>query len=204
MKKTKVLLDFIRFSIPLKIVKGRNVVAGMTGNAKFPTPDVATAEITAATDTLENSYVTARNGRPEDTARMRQDERDWDKLMRKEAIYVDRIADGDEATILSSGFNITKQPTPALRPEFSVQSVKMQGAVMFRRKAYPGAKAYLWQYYIGGLPQNDSEWLFAGASGNATYLMKGLNSVTKYGFRVAPVMAQGVGAFCDPIMHTVA
>ena len=204
MKKVKVLLDFIRFSIPIKIVKGRNIVVGLTGNTKFPTPDVALTVITEATDTLENSYIAAQSGRPEDTAKMHQDEKAWDILMRKEAQYVDRIADGDEAAILSSGFNITKQPTPALRPEFGVHAGRIPGSVLLRRKAFPGAKAYLWQYCIGAFPLSDSEWLYGGASGNATFLFSGLNSATKYGFRVAPVLAQGTSAFCDPIMHVVA
>ncbi|MCX6236103.1 MAG: hypothetical protein NTY07_00870 [Bacteroidia bacterium] len=204
MKKVKVLLDFIRLSIPLKIIKGRNIEAGLTGNARFSTPDVTIPALKAATDALEDSYVLAQNRNPEDTATMHQNEKAWDKLMRKEALYVDRIADGDEAAILSTGFNISRQPTPALRPEFSVQAGEMRGSVLLKRKAYPGARAYLWQYCVGVLPENDSDWIYAGASGMSSFVIQGLNSVTKYWFRVAPIMAQGTSAFCDPIMFTVA
>lgn len=204
MKKVKVLFDFVRPSVPLKLIKGRNVVNGLTGNTLFPTPDVALTLITDATDTLESSFAVAQNGRPEDTAKMHKDELAWEKLMRKEALYVERIADGDEAAILSSGFSISKQPTPALRPEFSVQAGELPGTVRLKRKAYPDARAYLWQYCIGAIPTNDSEWLYAGASGVAVYVVSGLNSTIKYGFRVAPIMAHGTSAFCEPIMHTVA
>jgi len=204
MKKVKVLLDFIRPSVPVKIVNGRNVVNGLTGNPLFTTPDVAVTLITDATDLLESSYAVAQTGRPEDTAKMHKNELAWEKLMRKEAMYVDRIADGDEATILSSGFSISHQPTPPLRPEFSVKAGELPGSVMLRRKAYPGAAAYLWQKCIGAIPVNDSDWLYAGASGNANYLVLGLNSLTKYGFRVAPIMSESTSAFCDPILFTVA
>jgi hypothetical protein len=35
-------------------------------------------------------------------------------------------------------------------------------------------------------------------------LVLGLNSLTKYGFRVAPIMSESTSAFCDPILFTVA
>ena len=138
MKKVKVLLDFVRPSVPVKLVKGRNVVNGLTGNPSFPTPDVELTLITDATDLLESSFAVARNGRPEETAKMHKDELAWEKLMRKEALYVERTADGDEAAILSSGFSISHQPAPALRPEFSLKAGKLPGTVKLRRKAYPG------------------------------------------------------------------
>ena len=138
MKKVKVLLDFIRPSVPVKLVKGRNVVNGLTGNPSFPTPDVELTLITDATDLLESSFAVAQNGRPEDTAKMHKNELAWEKLMRKEALYVERTADGDEAAILSSGFSISHQPAPALRPEFSLKAGKLPGTVILRRKAYPG------------------------------------------------------------------
>ena len=139
MKKVKVLLDFIRPSVPVKIVKGRNVVNGLTGNPLFPTPDVAVTSITDATDLLESSFAVAQNGRPEDTAKMHKNELVWEKRMRKEALlYVERIAENDEEAILSSGFSISHQPASALRPEFSLKAGKLPGTVKLRRKAYPG------------------------------------------------------------------
>jgi hypothetical protein len=43
-----VKLGFSRLSVPAKIQSARNIVAKMTGNAKFPTPVPTLASITTA------------------------------------------------------------------------------------------------------------------------------------------------------------
>lgn len=204
MKRNTVLIDLVRFPVPLKLVKGRNIVVGISGNPVFVSPDVTMVELSSAIDTLEESFVVSLTGRREDTARMHRDEKVLDDLLRKEAKYVDRIADGDATIILSSGFNMSKQPVSPSTPEFSATAGEFPGSILLKRKAVKGACAYVWEKSVGGIPLNESEWVHAGASGNLTFLLLNLNSVTKYGLRCAPVMAQGTGAYCDPIVFVVA
>jgi hypothetical protein len=47
MRKLKALLDFIQFSISEKITFCYNVIAKLTGNILFPTPDVTLEEAKA-------------------------------------------------------------------------------------------------------------------------------------------------------------
>jgi len=117
MAKAKVKLDFILLAVPLKIQYGRDRVDDMTGNANFPTPDVPLVDITAACLDLETKYNLAQGGGPADTAAQDAAELVWDDLMRKEAGYVDRIADGDVVIITSAGFSPTETIlTPSLPP----------------------------------------------------------------------------------------
>src|SRR5665647_527092 len=146
MKKISVIFDFIRIPILPKVGRGRGVVEGMTGNPRFPIPDVALADLEAATDLLENSYVTALGGDKTNKALMHQAEKAWDQLMRSQALYVDRIAQGDHAVILSAGFNFSRTPNPANRPEFSAAFGERSGSVILHRKAIKGAYSYVWQY----------------------------------------------------------
>ena len=199
MKKTTVILDFIRIPIPEKFGRGLNVTESMTGNPNFPTPDVPLADITEATALLETSYVAGLSGDKQKKAVMHRAEAAWNQLMRDQAKYVDRIAKGDRAIILSSGFNVSKQPDPRKLPEFSVVHGDKPGSVILHCKAIKGAYAYVWQSCKGTLAETEAGWAYAKATGKATAVVEDLIPITKYWFRVAAVLAEGTAAYCEPI-----
>jgi hypothetical protein len=179
MKIISILLDFLRLSIPLKITKGRNVVTEMTDNPSFTTPDVPLADLSEVNDLLESRLIASQNGGKEETILLHQAEEIWNNLMRKEARYVERIADGNEAIMISSGFNTSKQPTPAIRPEFSAEAGQKSGSVVLRRQAVKGARAYVWQFCINNIPEEEDGWKIAQVSGKASVELTDLTPVTK-------------------------
>jgi len=203
MKKVHVVFDFIQLSIPEKIAKGRNIIAEMINNPAFPNPDIPINEIKDATDQLENRYLNSRNGGKENTVLLHQAEEVWNDKMRKQARYVERIADEDSAIVLNAGFNLAKQPVPAQRPEFSAEQGKNSGSVLLRRQAIPGAKSYIWQYCINTLPETEDGWKIAEVTGKATTELNNLNPATKYWFRVAIVTSNETLPYNDPIMLIV-
>ena len=201
MKKSHVILDFVGSPIPEKLSKGRNVASGLDDNPGFTNPDVVLADLIEVTDMLEQDSVAAAKGGPTETAKMHQTEKMWVNLMRKEALYVDRIADGDERLILSSGFSISKQPVPAQRPEFSAELGEKSGTVILRRKAYQNAKTYVWQYCECSTMPDESKWLYAGFSTKATMEITDLKPSLMYWFRVAAVTKDGTTSWSVPIMQ---
>jgi len=203
MKKCKVVLDFIRLAVAEKIVFFRNIINLMTGNALFPTPDVTLTVLGTLVDTLETDHTAAKSGSHLMVAKMNESETAADEAFRKLARYVDRIADGSEATILSSGFHASKQPEPALRKDFSVEPGKNPGEMILACSAVPGARAYVWQYCVGLLPVNEQGWIFSGSGTRAKFIIRGLESGSKCWFRVAAVTSAGMGPWSDPIMKVV-
>lgn len=204
MKKDRIVLDFVRIPVAQKIEFGKGVIAKMKGNPKFTTPDVTIADMETKTELLETRSVAALDGGKEVTALMHQTETEWVDIMRKMAKYVDRIADGDNTIILSSGFNMAKQPSPAVRPEFSVELGEKSGSVVLRRQAVEGAKSYIWQYCTGDTPEvNDTEWVVAQVTSKASVELSGLTALSKYWFRSAVVTASGTSAYNSPIMQVV-
>jgi len=203
MKKVHVVFDFIQLPIPEKVAWGRKIYGEMDTNPAFPLPDVPLVVIKGDTDLLETTYLNARNGGKESTVLMHQAEDVWNDNMRKTARYVERIANGDSAIVLSAGFNLAKQPIPAQRSEFSAEAGKNSGSVLLRRQAVPGAKSYIWQFCINALPETEDGWKIAEVTGKASVELVDLNPVTKYWFRVASVSSQGTSAYNDPIMHVV-
>lgn len=203
-EKIKVVLDFLKFSVAEKIVFYRNVITGMTGNPHFATPDVPPATLTTVLTAFEQAADEAGDGARTSMARRNQAEEAADDAFRKEAMYVERIADGDAAIILSSGFHHSKQPEPAQRPQFEVEAGANNGEIILTRKAHPGAKSYIWQYCIGSLPVNgDGNWIFAGASTQSKYVISNLESGSKCWFRVAAVTIDGMAPWADPVMKVV-
>jgi len=203
MKKSKVLLDFIKLSVGEKIAFFRNIIIQMTSNVLFPKPDVTLEVLTPMVDKLDSDYAASRSGSHAMVKVMRQTEQNVDNAFRKLAIYVDRTADGDPAIILKSGFNVSKQREPSIRDSFIVQAGANPAEVILNRKAQPGAKSYIWQYRSGALPGIDQSWVFAGFSTQARFVVKGLESGSKYWFRVAAITINGTGPWSEPVMKMV-
>lgn len=199
MRKTKVVLDFLRIPVIEKIGFYHNVIEKITSNPTFPTPDVTIADATASVDKLESSYYAARDGSHVAISFMHQCEEETDAVFRKLADYVSRVADGDESKILSSGFHVSKDPAPRQKAEFSVKEGEKPGTVVLRRQAVPGARSYLWQNCQGDAPAAESAWSVTGVSTQTTFEVEGLISGLKYWFRVAAVTAEGTSAFSPAI-----
>jgi hypothetical protein len=148
MAKAKVKLDFIELTVPEKIQYGRDRVGDMTGNGNFTTPDIPLADITTACDNLQTTYNAAQGGGPTETAAQNAAEAVWDDLMRKEAAYVTRIADGSVVIITSAGFTPTETeatPTqPPAKPEnFTAKHSDQSGAILLNNDTSPNVRGYV-------------------------------------------------------------
>jgi len=203
MKKDHVILDFVRVPVAHQVEIGRSVESKIRNNSNFPNPDVTMDVLKEKTDTLETRNVAALSGGKEATALLHQAIDDWTDTMRTVAHYVDRVADGDSAIILSSGLNLAKQPSPAVRPEFSVELGEKSGSVVLHRQRVEGARSYIWQYYAGENPGTEGDWVNAQVTPQATVELTGLTPLTKYWFRVAAVTISGTSAFTSPVMQVV-
>lgn len=200
MRRIKVLLEFVRFSIAIKIEYYRNIITRMTGNPKFPEPDVALTLLTTAVTTLETDFNAAQSGSHEAKARLGKSEKAADVLFRKEALYVDRIADGDPETILGSGYETTSQPKPRTLPVLSVEHGKNPQEIFAKCKKISGARSYVWQICEGDFPAIlEKDWILAGVTTRVKITITGLKSQTKYWVRVRAVSSEGMQPWLDPL-----
>ncbi|MBI5217346.1 MAG: hypothetical protein HY958_00250 [Bacteroidia bacterium] len=207
MKKINVVLDFIKYPISEKVDFSKNTVTKMTGNSNFPTPDVPLAQITTAANNLETAYNAAQGGGTQLTAAMHAAEKVLDDLLRKQVLYVERIAFGNGNIILGSGFHISKQPASAHRPEFTVETGKKaldafidsthESSMVLKRKAVKDAKAWVWQLCTD--PMAEDKWTYAGFSTQINYTVNGLTPGIKYWFRSASISKEGLSQWSDPI-----
>jgi len=203
MKKLKALLDFILLTVTAKIAFYRVVITKLTGNHLFPTPDVPLEDAKIAVDKLEAAYLDAKDGGHTKVSAMHDAEAVADDIFRNLAAYVTRIANGDETTILSSGFHTSKQPAAAQKPDLAVDKGDKSGNVWLVAKAADRAGAYIWQYVKDSLPEVETDWLTAGHSTQSYYQLSGLTIASKYYFRVAAITPEGNSDFTGPVMKVV-
>ena len=90
--------------------KATYIVEKMTGNTSFVTPDPALSEVTAANTKYIAALGKAEYGTKEDTVIKNNLRIELAALLKQLAEYVQTTSDGDEAIILSSGFDLTKKP----------------------------------------------------------------------------------------------
>ena len=148
MAKARVKLDFIRLPIPAKIEFVRDRVVDMTGNANFPTPDVPLTTLTTAVDDLETKHLAAQGGGAAQIQAQDESEEALDDLMREEAGYVTRVADGSTVIITSAGFAFTQtEPSPVAIPA-KVEKLKLThsdeaGTILTNCEVVENARGYV-------------------------------------------------------------
>ncbi len=203
MKIIQTKLDFIQFSPIEKVVFYRNVIAKITDNPRFPTPDVSMLDAIAAVDALERAIIAASDGGRTRTSEMHDQEKLTDNVFRILATYVNRIAAGDESTILSSGFHESKQPTYTPKAILTMVDGAHSGSVIFKGKAIPRAGAYHFQMCKGTLPLTEDGWILCGVSTRAELEVSGLDVMCLYYFRIAAITPEGLTDYSEPVSKIV-
>ena len=200
MKKIQVLLDFIKYSVAEKIPFYRNVIARIKANSiTFVTPDKDLASVEGLVNDLDAKLIETENGGHTATVALHTAEGITDDAFRVLAAYVNRIANGDENVILSSGFNTTPQPTSINKRELTVEDGEISGTVKLIAKAVNGASSYIWQYAKDILPTDETGWITSGYSTRASTEIDELTVGAKYYFRMAAITTNGVTGFTSAI-----
>ena len=118
----------------------------MTANANFPTPVPTLAALQAAADAYTAALVKAGTGNRADVADKNAKREVLVNLLRSLCRYVNLIADGDAAMLLTSGFDVSKDPQPVVitKPEIvRLENGVASGQLVMSVKAVKGAYSYL-------------------------------------------------------------
>ena len=203
MKKLKPVFDFAQYAIAEKISFFRHVNSQLYGNPLYPTPDIPEAEATAVVDALEAAMQAAKEGGPAAMSALHDAVERADTLYRNLAHYVERIAAGDETSILSSGFHVSKQPVIKPKAELVALDGEHSGYVKLVGKAKDRGAAYRWQMSKELDDGTEGVWVDAGTSTRATFEVSGLQIMKRYKFRYAVVTPAGTSDFCEPVSKII-
>lgn len=213
-RKAFVLHDFMRFTHPALIEFARNHKKLITGNTQLPNPDVSPAQIGTDTDAVETEYIKARKGDHEAVKRTDANVKILRADLVKNAKYVDRIANGDEAIILGSGFHTTiteTHPTaaPGKPDNFKAVAGIYAGSIHLSMNKLPFANFFV---YMAGPDLNgisyNGNMLVVGAIQQPVIIfpdkhrnvdIQGLKSGAVYQCKVFGVSSAGKGPDSDII-----
>jgi len=202
----KVKLNFRGLSIPEKIARVRQIIAAMTGNARFPHPLPDLGDLSTNVNELEGRLTAAQAARQaakQRTAELAEGEANVDGLLSQLVAYVESVAGNDETAILSAGFDVRGPSTPASgEPEapdsLTATAGDHDGEIDLSWESVRGARSYA----VERRPDTpaDSPWTHAAVSTRSSTTIEGLTSGTRYWFRVAAVGAAGQSPWSNPAM----
>jgi hypothetical protein len=196
LRMPKIKLNFRQLTIPEKIARARQIVAAMTGNSNFPIPHPPLTELTAAADTLEAAANAAQAARVEArhlTGVRDHNEDELYQLITQIGGYVESVAGGDEAMIMSAGLETRAAATPdGSAPEapetLTATTGNHDGEIELSWDAVRNARSYVVERTTD--PQA-GPWTPAGVSPRSSLMIDGLESGKRYYFRVASVTLNG-------------
>ena len=193
-------------SVPQKIAKATAIVNQMTGNASYPTPNPALADVTTKTTALDaaNSAAEAlKQASKAQTVLLNLTEDELDALLNQLADYVNNTAAGDEQTILSSGFDVidtTGDVEPLYAPEDfhgTTGDEVGEANLMWNRLKNVGKHTY---NVFGKKYGTDDNFVLMAGTDQTKVDIKGLDTSAKYEFYVLGVKENQPGPASETVI----
>ncbi|MGH7951307.1 MAG: fibronectin type III domain-containing protein, partial [Limisphaerales bacterium] len=176
------------------------VIAGLTGNAAFPTPAVSLTELSAAQTAFEDAMTAMAQGGSQATATKNAARNTLVGLLRQEASYVQLAGKNDLPALLSSGFQTNSTNTaqsPLDTPNILQITNEASSSLTVRIKGVANARAYEAQV------KNGAGWQPAGTFTQARRMvLPGLTPGQTYTVQVRGVGGStGYSDWSDPVSH---
>ncbi|MDP4284919.1 MAG: hypothetical protein Q8891_10865 [Bacteroidota bacterium] len=192
----KVSINFGRYSDPNFGKKSDLIYNSMNGNEAYPTP-VPSLEVLQAQNTQYNIDLLAAATRDRDAvANKNRSRQELDTTLRLLALYVMQEAQGDEATLISSGFTLTKQREPAYITSPGVVTLASSlsvGEMEASLKSVPASVCYMFQFTTEP-PAENTVWESHNSSASK-YVFRNLTQGQQYWVRVGVIGRKGQLAY---------
>jgi hypothetical protein len=178
------------------------VVNGLKGNNTFPTPPVTVASLGTAQNAFADALAASNGGGVMQTAIKDSSHDALIGLLRQEALYVQQTVAGDQAKILSSGFQIAAMGhnPQAPMPKAVITEVKNQASGQLLLRLQPILNAHAYEAQISTVANT---WLAAGIYSRARHIViPNLTPGTNYSIRARAIGGStGSGDWSDTVSH---
>jgi hypothetical protein len=197
MRIRKLLIGFSKLSDAALLAFAQAVLAAMTGNTNFPTPQPTLVVFGAAITAFEDAMAAAAGGGLMETAVKNQQRVALIVLLKQLASYVTLVSDNDEAKMLSSAFELSKDPSPIgplAKPSNFEMKPAEKGQVKLSLDAVYGARLYQFEYK----PVTATEWILIPST-STKLMLTDLESGKEYVGRVVPLGASKIRTYSDSL-----
>ena len=172
------------------------VILGLTGNEHFPTLEPDIDNINQKNETYKSLLSIAKSGDHTIIAQKRVARKELETVLHNTALKVSEISGGNQAILLSSGFELCKKPTPVgmlERPEnIIVKCGTIEGSITVSWQVIKNAYNYIVTYYE--YPNSPNSHLEFIITSKHTVTIYNLKSLQKYEIQIA-----GIGASPDHV-----
>lgn len=176
-----------KYSDEALATKSQVIHDDMNGNEHYPSPDPSLDVLQSAISDYNEAIVKSINGSKDDTAVKNARRQILDDILHRLSYYVQVTSNGVEAVILSSGFDINKNPgTVGTLPKpqnFKVVIGANKGSIEVSCDTVAHAAFYEYQYTKAPVDAN-SVWTMRTAT-KRKLLIEGLTSGQQYVFKMA-------------------
>jgi hypothetical protein len=198
----KAKLNFRGLSVRDKIAKTRQIIDSITGNPIYPSPHPPLADISAVLTAIENKANEAdatTQLRKTQTTELGALEDQLDTLMTQLVSFIDSVAGGDEAKILSAGLDTRATPTTTTEPPPAPSALNVtvgdrDGELDLSWDTVPGAKSYV----VETSEDQPNAWKHSGVATRSKFTLSGLESGKRYWVRVSAINSVGQSGWSDP------
>jgi hypothetical protein len=168
--------------------KSQFIVTSLTGNTSFPELVPALPEVKTATTKYTDALAVAGNKDRVAIAEKNKCRRELEAMLRQLGLSVMAQANGDEKTLITSGFTLTK--TREVRHITNPGNVKLSngitsGTLVSTVRAVDGGKSYVHEIATT-LPTEDTVWS-ANTSSASSFVFTNLVPGKQYWVRVAVI-----------------
>ena len=179
------------------------ILAGMTGNAAYPSPSPSLAELTAVRDAFEVA-VLANDGGTRAVVARDQAREPAEAVLRELAAYVQHACKGDLLTLLGSGFPAQRpRGAPVVQPVQAPVGLKLRrgkasGQVFLRCTPVETARLYQWRFASVQAP---NAWTVTDTTTAASFTLEGLAAGTQYLLQVRAFGLRGSSDWSDSMTY---
>ncbi len=203
--RIQVTLAFARLPDADLITKATFIVASLTNNLNFPTPQPALTVVQPLIEAFQTALAAAADGGKIKTAEKNAAREALVEPLRNLAIYVQQNCGNDLTKFLSSGFDLRKQPEPSgLLPApqgVTLTPTGISGEIGLRGSAVANARAYEAQSCLD--PANNAEWEDQGTFSSTRATLSGLTPGKVVWVRERAIGAAGPGVWSEPVSTMV-
>lgn len=203
MKKTTLNLSFGKFSDGLLEMKGLTIYAAMDGNVYYAKPNPPLADVDAAIKAFSAALIAAASGDRYQIAEKNKARKALEAILRRLGNYVMMTAGDDREMLITSGFDLRKDPESSTlgTPQIvSVTSGKNPGEIVVKVSG-TDASSFIYEYTTDPVTENS---VYAQVvSTKKTQLIKGLKPVTKIWLRVTAIGTRDATATSALVSYVV-
>lgn len=198
-----VSMAFAKYADRLLAPFATGVRDGIGGNATlFPNPPVDLGDLDTAISAYQAALGQLEMGGMAETQAKKTRRAELIMILRQLAVFVERVANGDEMTILASGFTVARRghspQRPLGRPGIRRVLNWASKQLLVRATRVPNARSYEAQVRVGGGP-----WQPAGVSTRAgRIILENLTPGVLYEIRVRAIGGStGYSDWSDAVSH---